>query len=205
MTSKSCFLFLGLCFLFLACEDVIYSPKPRGFPKVNYPEKKYVSFEAHYCDFTFEIPDYSIVQQDTLFFDEKPAHPCWFDVYFPNFNARIHCSYFPIDENNDFDKLTNDAFVLANKHNLKANYIDDLVIQKPDGVGGIVFNIEGPVASPFQFYLSDSTSHFLRGALYFNTQTRPDSLKPIIEFVKTDIMHMINTFEWKIIVEKDRY
>ena len=190
-------MFISLGILFQACEDVIYSPKPRGFPKVIYPEKNYVPFEADYCDFSFERPDYSVIQQDTLFFEAKPIHPCWFDVFIPQFDARIHCSYYPIDENNNFDKLTNDAFVMANKHNLKANFIDDLVIRKPNGVGGIVFNIEGPVASSFQFFLSDTTSHFFRGALYFNTQARPDSLKPVIEFVKTDVMHMINTFEWK--------
>ncbi len=198
MTSKTFLsLLLCSCFLFQACEDVIYSPKPRGFPKVNFPEKNYISFKTDYCDFTFERPEYSIIQQDTMFFDENPIHPCWFDVFIPQFDARIHCSYYPIDKKNSFDKLTNDAFTMANKHNLKANYIDDLVIKKPNGVGGIVFNIEGPVASPFQFYLSDTTAHFLRGALYFNTQTRPDSLKPVIDFVKTDIMHMINTFEWQ--------
>ena len=186
-----------LGFVFQSCEEAIYSPKPRGFPKVEYPEKNYVPFETDYCDFTFERPDYSVIQQDTLFFEDKPVHPCWFDVFIPQFDARIHCSYYPIDANNNFDKLTNDAFVMANKHNLKANFIDDLVIRKPNGTGGIVFNIEGPVASSFQFYLSDTTSHFFRGALYFNTQARPDSLKPVIEFVKTDIMHMINTFEWE--------
>lgn len=196
MTSKTCLFFL-LCFIFQSCEDVIYSPKPRGFPKVDYPEKKYISFGADYCDFTFERPEYAVIEQDLKFFDEKPVHPCWFDISIPQFDARIHCSYYPIDKDNSFDKLTNDAFVMANKHNLKANYIDDLIIRKPNGTGGILFNIEGPVASSFQFYLSDSTEHFIRGALYFNTQARPDSLKPVIEFVKTDIMHMINTFEWE--------
>ena len=199
MALKNLFFLLlfGLTFSIQSCEDVIYSPKPRGYPKVEYPEKSYIQFDANYCDFTFEQPVYSSIQQDTLFFDEVPVHPCWFDVIIPQFDARIHCSYYPIDNDNTFDKLTNDAFVMANKHNLKANFIDDLVIRKPNGTGGIVFNIEGPVASSFQFYLSDTTSHFFRGALYFNTQARPDSLKPVIEFVKTDIMHMINTLEWE--------
>ncbi len=187
---------LIICILSLSCDEVIPSPKPRGFPKINFPEKAYISFEESYCDFSFEYPRYAMIQQDTLFFDEKPAHPCWFDIFIPKFSARVHCSYYPINETNSFDKLTRDAFTMANQHNLKANYIDDLVISKPNQVGGIVFNIEGPVASPFQFFLSDSTSHFFRGALYFNTQARPDSLKPVTEFVKTDIMHLINTFEW---------
>lgn len=183
-------------FTFQSCEEVIYSPKPRGFPKVIYPDKNYVPFDKDYCTFSFQYPEYAAIEQDTLFFDETPTHPCWFDIVIPAFDARIHCSYYPIDKINTFDKLNADAFDLANKHNLKANYIDDFVITKPNGVSGIAFNLEGEVASPFQFYLTDSTQHFLRGALYFNTQSRPDSLAPVKNFVKTDIMHMINTFEW---------
>lgn len=183
--------------LLQSCEEVIYTPKPRAFPRVAYPEKIYQPFDEDYCKFTFQYPQYALIEQDTLFFDKKPIDPCWFDIVIPAFDARIHCSYFPIDKINTFDKLNGDAFDLANKHNLKANYIDDLTIKKPNGVSGIAFNLEGAVASPFQFYLTDSTSHFLRGALYFNTQSRPDSLAPVKNFVKTDIMHLINTFEWR--------
>jgi gliding motility-associated lipoprotein GldD len=188
---------ISLILLFTACEDPIYTPKPRAYPKVEYPEKNYQPFDKNYCSFTFEYPEYAVVEQDTAFFEGKPLDPCWFDLLIPAFDARVHCSYIPIDQNNPFDELNADAFDLANKHNLKANYIDDFIIQKPNGVSGIAFNLEGAVASPFQFILTDSTNHFLRGSLYFNTQARPDSLAPIIDFVKTDIMHMINTFAWE--------
>ena len=86
---------------------------------------------------------------------------------------------------------------MVQKHNIKASYIEEFPIQKSESVLGFAFNIEGPAASPFQFYLSDNKQHFLRGALYFNTQARPDSLAPIFNFVKEDIMKMINTFEWQ--------
>ncbi len=182
---------------FTACDEPIFSPKPRGFPKVIYPERAYQAFDTEYCHFSFEYPTYADIQQDTLFFDEKPIDPCWFDIVIPEFAARIHCSYFPISTSASFDQLRSDAFEMVNKHNIKANYIDELVIQNNDEVGGIVFDIKGPAASPFQFYLTDSTKHFLRGALYFNTQARPDSLAPIAEFVKEDILHLIDSFAWE--------
>ena len=94
------------------------------------------------------------------------------------------------------EKLHSDAFTLAGKHNIKADYIDEIKIQKPNHVSGFLFDIEGAAASPFQFYLTDSTKHFMRGSLYFNTESRPDSLQPVFEFMKKDIMHLINTFEW---------
>jgi len=187
-----------MLFLFASCtEDPVYSPKPRGFPKVEFPEKAYQSFHESYCNIVFEYPNYAKVIKDTLFFNEKPVHPCWFDLHIPEFKARVHCSYYPISKTNTFDKLRADAFKMVGKHNMKAEFIQEYPIEKPNGVKGVVFDIEGPAASPFQFYLTDSTTHFLRGALYFNTQARPDSLAPIYEFVKTDIMHMVNTFEWK--------
>lgn len=180
-----------------ACEDPVLSPKPRGYPKVDFPEHAYKDFGKDFCAFDFKMPVYTEIEQDTLFFEEKPSDPCWFNIYYPQFDSRIHCSYSKVESKEYLDELKADAFDLAGKHNIKANYIDELPVEKPDGTTGIVFNMEGPVASPFQFYLTDGTNHFLRGALYFNTQARPDSLAPVTEFIKADVMHMINTLTWK--------
>ena len=190
---------LMLFFLFLnACgEEPSYTPKPRAFPKVEYPERSYRQFDKDYCNFTFEYPAYAEIQQDTLFFGEKPAHPCWFDIFMPAFDSRVHCSYYPISREKTFDQLKSDAFEMVEWHNKKANYIQELPIKREGGINGFAFVIEGPAASPFQFYLTDSTDNFLRGALYFNTQARPDSLEPIYQFVEEDILHVIETFQWK--------
>ena len=94
-------------------------------------------------------------------------------------------------------KYIDDAYKLMKEHQHKADFIDELPIHKPNHVSGMLFNIEGAAASPFQFYLTDSIHHFLRGSLYFNAQTKPDSMAPIFQFVKKDIIELINTFEWK--------
>lgn len=190
---------LNLFFIVLtlfSCQETITLPKPRAYPKIEFPEKKYVPFDENYCHFTFERPSYTLVEQDTAFFDEKPIDPCWFNLYYPDFNCRIYCSYYPISPENPFSKLNKDAFNLAMEHNQKATYIDEVKFEKPNNVSGFIFDLEGPVATPFQFYMTDSTTHFLRGALYFNTQIRPDSLEPLYDFVKEDVSHMINTFAW---------
>ena len=191
------FSIIALVFSILACGgETVYTPKPRGFPKVEYPEKAYQPFDKNYCAFTFEYPKYAQIIQDTLYFDQKPVNDCWFDIEVPQFDARIHCSYYEIDKKNPFEKLMSDAFTLAGKHNIKADYIDEIKIQKNNHVSGFLFDIQGPAASPFQFYLTDSTKHFMRGALYFKTSARPDSLRPVVDFMKQDIVKMINTFEW---------
>ncbi len=187
---------LVLSLIVASCGGETYTPRPRAYPRVEYPEKAYQRFDENYCHFTFEYPVYAVVQQDTTFFNEKAKDPCWFNIYMPDFDATVHCSYYPIGKTHPLEKLREDAFDLANKHQVRADFIEEFPISKPNGVSGFAFSIEGPAASPFQFYLTDSSRHFLRGSLYFNTQAKPDSLAPVLDFVKRDLMQMINTFAW---------
>lgn len=183
--------------LFSACSDPVYTPKPRAFPKVEYPARAYQAFDNTDCDFVFEFPVYAEIQKDEFFFDDAPAHPCWFNIYFPDFDSKLHCSYTPLSGISSFDQVRSDAFEMANYHNRKANYIDEILIQNQLGAAGIAFDFEGPVASPYQFFLTDSLqTHFFRAALYFNTQAKPDSLAPIVDFLKVDLDHLVNTFKW---------
>ncbi len=188
--------FLGI--ITISCESEInYTPKPRCYPKVEYPEKSYQSFTKDYCNFSFEYPKYALIEKDEKYFDGKTLNECWFDVVVPELNGRIHCSYYPIDEKNSYEKLMTDAFKLAQEHNPRADYIDKFPFQKENGVSGFIFEIGGPAASPFQFFVTDSTHHFMRGSLYIKAQAVPDSLQPIIDFLKVDATHLLNTFEWE--------
>ena len=198
ITSLRLLFFATLCCIFLtACEDHIAIPKPRAYPRVEYPASGYKPFDAAYCNFTFEMPVYAVTEQDTSFFDKKPTEACWFNLTVPALNAKIYCSYYSIANHAAFDTLVQDAFIMTQKHNVKANYIEEIPVHRPlDKVHGIVFNVEGPAASSYQFFLTDSTRHFLRGALYFNTQAKPDSLAPVIAFMKKDLNHLIQTLQW---------
>ena len=188
--------FFSLLFFFACDNDINYTPKPRGYPKIEFPKKAYQKFSEDYCQFSFEYPTYASIEQDTLFFDEQPADPCWFDIFVKNFDCRIHCSYYPISAKNSFEKLNSDAFKMSREHVAKAEFVDPQPIKTSNGVSGFIFKLDGPVATPCQFFLTDSTNHFMRGALYFNTKTRPDSLAPLIDFMLIDIEQMINTFKW---------
>ncbi len=189
----------GLLGLTACSNEPVPAPRPRAYPKVVYPQKQYQPLDAGYCPFTFSYPSYTRIEQQKLFFDERPAHDCWFDVYYPQFDARIHFSYYPIGQaGKDLNQLWQDAFELADWHNKRANYIDELRINRPEAkVSGIAFEMKGAAASPYQFFVTDSTNHFVRAALYFNTQSRPDSLAPVIQFVKEDIVHLLETFQWQ--------
>lgn len=188
----------ALIFAAPACSDAPEIPKPRAFPRVIYPEKRWTLFSEKGCPFEFEAPAYAVVEHDTTFFDQRAGSDCWFNLSVPSLNAKIFCSYYPIASRADFDKFVADAFTMTNKHTIKANYIDEIPIHRPaDRVHGLVFAVEGPAASSYQFFLTDSTRHFLRGALYFETQSRPDSLAPVIGFMRADLEKLTATLRWR--------
>jgi gliding motility-associated lipoprotein GldD len=191
-------LMASLLFLAAGCsEEVALSPKPRAYPRIHYPEVTLADFRLEECPLSFQYPDYMEVRQETEFFDGAPPHACWFDLHMEAFNADLHCTYSPVRNYTEFQMLVQDAFRLANEQNKRASYIEDFQIRLPEGVSGMAFSLEGPSASPFQFFLTDSTRHFLRGSLYFNTRPNPDSLAPIVNFVKKDIVRIMETLRWE--------
>lgn len=186
----------------LSCKEGEFIPKPRMYPRVDYPNKDVKKHAPSFCDFSFEFPSYGIVKRDSLFFDERSSHPCWFDLNIESLNAQIHCSYAPITKEKPLDKLIYDAFNLAGEHNTKATFRrESLIENEEDRVFGLLFNIEGPVATPIQFYLTDSTSNFFRASLYFNAKVDPDSTKAVVDFINPDIQNMIESFKWSTHLE----
>ncbi|MBK9109428.1 MAG: hypothetical protein IPM92_13915 [Saprospiraceae bacterium] len=167
------------------------------FPSVSYPEFSYQKYNPSNCPYSFRFADYIQIETDTTFFNQKLTNSCWLNLQIPAFNGTLHCSYYSLNSEKELEKYIKDAYKLAREHQKKANYIDELALKKPNSVYGMVFNIEGPAASPLQFYLTDSSKHFFRASLYFKSQSKPDSLLPIVEFVKKDILETINSFEWK--------
>lgn len=177
-------------------EEAAILPKPRTYPKVEFPTKVFEKAKLPDCSFQFEKPVYTDVVKDEFFFDEKTPDPCWFDLVFPAYNGKLHCSYYPVNDRTAFDSLVTDAFELVGKHRIKANYRDEFVIKTNNNISGILFDLGGPVASPMQFFLTDTTQHFFRGALYFENRVNPDSMSIIHEFVRADINRMIESFTW---------
>ncbi|MEM6771593.1 MAG: hypothetical protein AAF597_13500 [Bacteroidota bacterium] len=186
--------------LFTACgDDALPLPKPRSYPRVYYPEQTYESVKTDYCQFSFDKPVSATIIREDLFFDDVPPDSCWFDLRFdPALNGSVHFSYYSIDNYAKFEALRDEAFDLVGVHNDRASDIEEIVIHRDEAdVHGIAFDIAGPAASPFQFFLTDTTNHFLRGALYFDAQVQPDSLKPIIAYAKEDILRLVETLRWE--------
>ncbi len=183
-------------FALLSCNDD-YIIKPRGYYKIALPQKKYQKFEQPGYPYSFEYPLYGNITQDTSFFEARPENPYWINIDIPQLNGRIHISYKDVRKNN-FDSLVNDSYTLAYKqHTNVATGIKPEPFTTPGGVEGVYFNLKGNTATANQFFITDTTKHFLRGALYFDATPNEDSLRPVNEFLKADLQHLINTIQWK--------
>ncbi|HYK75646.1 MAG TPA: gliding motility lipoprotein GldD [Daejeonella sp.] len=193
MKFKKILLALFFSVVLMGCGSNEYTPKPRGYFRIDLPEKSYQSYNAA-CSYRFDYPVYARVLPDKA----ADAQPCWLDVVYPQFNARVHLSYQPITSKKVFNELVEDARTFAFKHTVKATAIDEARIDYPEEkVYGIYYSIDGNTASSAQFFLTDSTHHYLRGALYFNEQPRLDSIQPVLDFIKKDMDMMIKSFRWK--------
>jgi gliding motility-associated lipoprotein GldD len=188
--SKLFFLLLFLLFM-LSCEQN-YTPKPRGYLRIDLPKKAYVSYDS-LENYRFSYPAYARVVNDLFTAEEED----WINIEFPDFDGNLHLSYKAID--NNLSVYVEDARNLLMQHMPKASGISDSLVVVPErNIYGVVNQLSGKgVASPLQFYLTDSTNHFIRAALYFNIRPNNDSMAPVIEFIKQDIRHLINTLEWK--------
>lgn len=178
--------------LILSCQRE-YVPKPVGYNRLYLPEPAYQSMPDT-LPYWFEYSKHAILLEDTSFISE----PDWVEVYYPLMKATVHITYKPVNNNPQLlREFVDDSYRLTAKHQIKAYSIDEALVTTPSGKTAVIEEIEGEVPSQFQFTITDSTKNFMRGALYFNTKVQNDSLAPAIEYVKKDMVHMINTLEWR--------
>lgn len=193
MLKKVHVVYLVLLFFFIAaCSDVPV-PKPRGYFRIQMPEKSYLPFDTTF-PYAFEYPAYAVITSDPY----APDEPYWININYPEFKGQLHISYKMVNDTNLIDFLEDSRkFVL--KHIPKASAINDSMIYDMEcDLYGLFYEIRGVgAASPFQFFVTDSTTHFVRGALYFTVRPNNDSLSPVIDYLKKDIEHMLHTFHWK--------
>ena len=180
---------------FTACNSR-YTPKATGYPALTLPQKVYLTSAVREMPYTFDIPSYAIVDKNVAYMGVDQQKTGWMNLQFPTLNATLYISYNAIQKN-QLDILVRDAYNFANNHSNKASFIEDSAFENPIGLQGVFFHLGGDVASPYQFFITDSSRHFLRGALYFDTTPNADSLAPVIDFLYQDLKQLVNTFHWK--------
>ena len=185
---KSSYLIVSFTIIFLiGCKQSI-TPKPNGYFRIDFPEKEYKIIENKY-PYSFEYPIYTLVH-------DINNDSSWINIIYPANKAILHLTYKEINDNISSYLEETRSFVY--KHTLKADAISETPYLNPEHkVYGVLYDIKGNAASSLNFFVTDSTHHFLRGALYFNARPNKDSLSPVINFIREDVVHMIETFNWK--------
>ena len=183
---------INVCFCLLVCLSLLacnknYKPKPKGYNYINFPERSYASITIK-NKYSFEKNTQTSVEQNDSY--------GWLNLLYKNYDAKILITHKYIEKENDLTSFINESYKLTNKHNKKASSIKETHIKTKNGLNAIIIDLKGEVPTQFQFITTDSVNHFLRGVLYFQVATKNDSLAPIIEYIKKDMIHILNTLEW---------
>jgi len=179
---------IAFCFVLFSCSNPV--PKPCAYYRIDLPEHQYEKFTG-YSDFSFDLSTYSKVEPEI-----DPVKGEWFNIHYPAFNAKIHCSYFPIKQS-QLNTFLEDNHKLVYRHAIKANDITQQTFSNPEKkIYGILYHLEGNVATPLQFVITDSLSHFFRASLLFNTVPNQDSIAPVLNYIEEDVKQLIESFEW---------
>lgn len=197
-------------FLLVACNSN-FTPKPRGYFKIDFPVHQYQQFNQPGYPYTFEYPTYARISKE---YDSTGQNPYWINIDFPGYAGRIYISYKGVNSSttykvktetgyrdsvvqNTFELLREEAYKMTYKHSVKASGIVDSFFVNPVGSSGVYFFVAGEAATSKQFYLTDSVRHFLRGALYFDATPNTDSISVVSDFLEKDIKHLIHTLKWQ--------
>lgn len=176
--------------LLFGCSER-YTPKPYAYFRIDFPEKKWKQ-TTDTLPYRFKMANIANIEPDK----SKDAEPGWINIHYPQYNAKIHLSYKKITTDTSLLHYTEDCHRMAYSHTIKAESINEKYFKKKE-IFGLIYYIEGNTASSTQFFATDSTHHFLRGALYFNQHPNKDSLAPVIAYLRQDIINLMETLQFK--------
>ncbi len=183
-------LLIGVYFIFVfiilsSCSNDTL-PKPKAQLRLEYPESIYINSQSN-CPYSFEFSN----QANT-----KINSKCWINIEYPRLNASINITYRPID--NNLKELFQESEKLTFNHSIKADKISSLPFENLNNkTYGAIFKVSGNAASPLQFHLTDSTKHFLTGAVYFNVKPNYDSILPAVNYLERDLKRLMESLEWQ--------
>jgi gliding motility-associated lipoprotein GldD len=181
---------IAILFIILLAACTESTPKPYGYFRIALPQNSYREFDRNY-PYSFDVSTYA---KDSIV--SQKGENYWVNIYYPNLKGCIYCSYKPV--HNNFREIAEDCRKFVYKHTVKAEAITERPYENPSQkVYGILYEIKGDAASPIQFLLTDSVHHVLRGALYFDAVPNKDSIAPVLNFVRRDIIRLIETTHWK--------
>lgn len=186
------YIYILLSLLLIGCSDYTPTPKPRGYARIERKDTiQEVKFEEQQFSFSY-LSDATV-----SYVKSEGKNDIWFNISYHDYDADIYCTYFPVSRKTLSGALE-DTYQLAYSHAVKADGIDQVFYSDSiNHIYGVMYDIKGDVASPVQFYITDSVSNFLRGSLYFQDIVKQDSVSPVIDFIRGDIVRIMESLRWK--------
>lgn len=177
--------FLVVALFLSACGDEDPQPLPKGYMRIGLPDKEYETVRTD-CPYHFDI-------NTSAKWEEKDN--CWGDIYYPSLRARIQLTYKQPGE--DLERVLEESFQLAYKHTVRADGISEKFFENQERkVYGLLYRLQGEIATSTQFFMTDSANNYLRGVVYFYSQPNPDSLRPVDNYMADEVVQLIETLEW---------
>ena len=179
--------------VFFGCENY-FLPKQSAYLRLDYPKPEYKLIDDKDFPFFFEtntiLSEISDIDINLESID--------FIINYNQLNAQINFQYKNVNSSEKLNAYILDLKRTIETHSMMANSvkIKDYSL-KEKNIFGRVFELSGDVASPYQFYLTDSTNNIISGLVYFNIKPNYDSILPAINYIENDIIHLIESFDWK--------
>ncbi|MGB1307895.1 MAG: gliding motility lipoprotein GldD [Oceanihabitans sp.] len=185
-------LILVFCF---SCQNE-YTPKPQAKLRLEYPKPSYEIAKTS-LPFTFEKNKLATKLETKKLPNVEASYAI--DVSYPSLKGTIYLTYKGIANSEEkLIRYLQDAQNFTQKHTQKADEISERpFINKEKKVYGMFYEVGGNAASQSQFYVTDSTNHFLTGSLYFYTKPNYDSILPAANYLQKDIQRIMETVEWQ--------
>nr|WP_299170948.1 gliding motility lipoprotein GldD [uncultured Allomuricauda sp.] len=171
--------------LLLGCKNDVL-PKPNAMLRLDYPQAKYKEINEN-CAYTFEINTLASVKENK---------DCSLVLDYSMMKGSVFLTYKKVEGN--IKELLIDAQKLTYEHVVKADGIAPKEYLNQDAqVYGMFYEVSGNAASQSQFYVTDSTNHFVTGSLYFYAKPNFDSILPAAAYLQNDILRIMETLRWK--------
>lgn len=189
----SLFIFIISSIILASCSSSS-TPLPYAYFRIDIPSHHYTPVDS--------LPHFSMTINQIAQIDRSDATITdgadqWYNIHYPTLNANIHLSYKTISPSS-FQTISEECRDLAYKHTIRADAItEDYYADSVNNIYGIYYQMEGNAASQAQFFMTDSTRHFLRGSLYFNNPPNADSIAPVASYIQQDIIQLIESISWK--------
>ena len=181
-----------LCILLCCVSCTEYTPKPRGYFRIEPPQARYQVLPLDSLPYSFNVSQLAIVELPEIGSPEG-----WINLSYPSLGVKIYCSYLPVTRST-LQIAENESRSLVSRQATSRHTAPLQAYSNPDErVYGSLFLLDGESASPVQFMLTDSTSNFFRGALYYDCVPNADSLAPVTDYLRKDIIELIQSFSWK--------